>query len=69
MPDPELFRDWKVAKHAAGALAHALHMTIGQGPGGEKLLFLPGKPPRQFPTWLSLWTYLYRLRCDQIAGK
>lgn len=59
---------WQCAKQAAFALAAACGATIGQSPTGKPRLFM-GSKITDWPTWLSLWTQLHRIRLDQITPK
>ena len=68
MPDPKIYTDWKAAKGAAGALAIACGATLLQTPKGKPRIIL-GDRITDYPTWLAAWSYLYRIRCDQIQQK
>lgn len=64
---PDLHK-WQVAKQAAFALASAM-------PGCELLQTLKGKPRIIYagktidcPSWLAAWSWLQRVRGDQLNG-
>ena len=68
MPDPRIYSDYRMAKQAAGALANAVGATVLQTPKGGKRV-IHGPRIMDFPTWLAVWSYLYRIRCDQIKAE
>jgi hypothetical protein len=68
MPDPRIYTDWKMAKGAAGALANAVGATVLQtAKGGKRVIH--GPRVLDFPTWLAVWSYLFRIRVDQLAAE
>jgi hypothetical protein len=67
MPAPEIYSDWKVAKKAAAALANAVGATLLQTGKSEKRI-IHGPKVLTMPTWLACWSYLFRVRTDQIAA-
>ncbi len=68
MPHPSIYSDYRVAKTAAGALAPACGAVLLQTPDGGKRI-IHGHAIKDFRTWLAVWSYLYRVRTDQLAAE
>lgn len=68
MPHPSIYSDYRIAKQAAGALAPACGAVLLQTPDGGKRI-IHGKQVKDFKTWLAAWSYLYRIRTDQLAAE
>lgn len=67
---PDIYKDYRVAKRAAGALAAAMdNCYLLQNDNGKPRVIVGKQKPRDFPTWLAAWSFLFRLRCDQIGVK
>ena len=65
---PDLFRDYRQAKRAAAALAAAIPgCTLLQNAKGKPRVIL-GSRTQDYPTWLACYSFLFRLRCDQLAA-
>jgi hypothetical protein len=67
MPHPDLYSDWRVAKRAAAVLANVVGATLLQKPDGRKRIIL-GRRVIDSPSWLAAWSFLYRIRSDQVAS-
>ena len=65
---PDLANDWRAAKRAAAAIGQVIGAELVQKPDGRKVVLYDG---RVIPcvTWLAAYSFVSRIRADQIKSE
>lgn len=68
MVHPDIVNRWQCAKRAAAAIAACMGAEMLQTADGAKRVIYGGKP-HDFPTWLAAYSFVSRVRADQLRAK